>query len=101
MPATSPATGRLAAALRFARRNKAAVAGAAVLLAIVLLALAAPLLATGNPLSINSHRRLGFELLYALRVVRALGATWHRADPGEGTGLPASRGLGPWHGAAH
>ncbi|MCU0222990.1 MAG: hypothetical protein MUF27_02750 [Acidobacteria bacterium] len=54
-----------------------------------------------NPLSINSHRRLGFELLYALRVVRALGATWHRADPGEGTGLPASRGLGPWHGAAH
>ena len=58
MPATSPATGRLAAALRFARRNKAAVAGAAVLLAIVLLAIAAPLLATGNPLSINPLRRL-------------------------------------------
>ncbi|MFM8681908.1 MAG: ABC transporter permease [Alphaproteobacteria bacterium] len=58
MPATSPATGRLAAALRFARRNKAAVAGAAVLLAIVLIALAAPLLATGNPLSINPLRRL-------------------------------------------
>ena len=54
-----------------------------------------------NPLSINSHRRLGFELLYALRVVRAAGATWHRAEPGEGTGLPASRGFGPWHGAAH
>ena len=35
-------TGRLGAALRFARRNKAAVAGAAVLLAIVLVAIAAP-----------------------------------------------------------
>lgn len=54
-----------------------------------------------NPLSINSHRRLGFELLYTLRVVRTLGLTWHRADPGEGTGLPPGRGLGPWHGAAH
>ena len=51
-------TGRLGAALRFARRNKAAVAGAAVLLAIVLVAIAAPLLATGNPLSINPLRRL-------------------------------------------
>ena len=58
MPATSPATGRLAAALRFARRNKAAVAGAVVLLAIVVVAIAAPLLATGNPLSINPLRRL-------------------------------------------
>ena len=51
-------TGRLGAALRFARRNKAAVAGAVVLLAIVLVAIAAPLLATGNPLSINPLRRL-------------------------------------------
>ena len=51
-------TGRLGAALRFARRNKAAVAGAVVLLAIVVVAIAAPLLATGNPLSINPLRRL-------------------------------------------
>jgi len=54
-----------------------------------------------NPLSINSHRRLGFELLYTLRVVRAAGVTWHRADSADGSQLPASRGFGPWHGAAH
>jgi hypothetical protein len=54
-----------------------------------------------NPLSINSHRRLGFELLYTLRVVRAAGTTWHRADPADGSNLPASRGFGPWHGSAH
>lgn len=54
-----------------------------------------------NPLSVNSHRRLGFELLYQFRVVRLAGMTWHRADPGEGTGLPASRGPGVWHGRDH
>jgi peptide/nickel transport system permease protein len=58
MGGATATTGRLGAALRFARRNKAAVAGAAVLLAIVLVAIAAPLLATGNPLSINPLRRL-------------------------------------------
>ena len=54
-----------------------------------------------NPLSIRSHRRLGFELLYSLRVVRAAGMTWHRADPAGGSDLPPSRGFGPWHGAGH
>jgi peptide/nickel transport system permease protein len=58
MGGATATTGRLGAALRFARRNKAAVAGAVVLLAIVLVAIAAPLLATGNPLSINPLRRL-------------------------------------------
>jgi peptide/nickel transport system permease protein len=58
MGGATATTGRLGAALRFARRNKAAVAGAVVLLAIVVVAIAAPLLATGNPLSINPLRRL-------------------------------------------
>lgn len=58
MGGATATTGRLGAALRFARRNKATVAGAVVLLAIVLVAIAAPLLATGNPLSINPLRRL-------------------------------------------
>ena len=58
MGGATATTGRLGAALRFARRNTAAVAGAVVLLAIVLVAIAAPLLATGNPLSINPLRRL-------------------------------------------
>jgi peptide/nickel transport system permease protein len=58
MGGATATTGRLGAALRSARRNKAAVAGAVVLLAIVLVAIAAPLLATGNPLSINPLRRL-------------------------------------------
>ena len=58
MGGATATTGRLGAALRFARRNKATVAGAVVLLAIVVVAIAAPLLATGNPLSINPLRRL-------------------------------------------
>ncbi len=56
-PGPSPA-GWWRAALRFARRNKAATAGAVVLLLVVAIAVAAPLLATGNPLSINPLRRL-------------------------------------------
>jgi len=52
-----------------------------------------------NPRSIKSHRRLGFEILYTFRVLRLGGMIHHAAIPSEGTGLPASRGFGRWHGA--
>ncbi len=52
-----------------------------------------------NPRSINSHRRLGFEILYRFRVLRLAGTIRHEAIPGEGTGLPPSRGFGRWRGA--
>jgi len=52
-----------------------------------------------NPRSINSHRRLGFELLYTFRVLRFAGLIHHEAVPVPGTGLPPSRGFGRWRGA--
>jgi hypothetical protein len=51
-----------------------------------------------NPRSVNSHRRLGFEMIYHFSVLRVAGLTFHRAVPDEGTDLPASRGLGRWIG---
>ncbi len=52
-----------------------------------------------NPRSINSHRRLGFEIVYTFRVLRLAGLIHHEAVPAEGTGLPPSRGFGRWRGA--
>lgn len=52
-----------------------------------------------NPLSVNSHRRLGFIPLYRFRVKRIIGLTWHEARPSEGhLLLRPSRGFGAWVG---
>jgi hypothetical protein len=51
-----------------------------------------------NPRSVNSHRRLGFELLYHYRVLRVLGIEHHRATPFEDSGQVESSGLGLWEG---
>lgn len=49
-----------------------------------------------NPHSINSHRRMGFQVIYKFKMLRVLGITWHRADPVDDPSLPQSRGLGRW-----
>lgn len=51
-----------------------------------------------NPLSLNSHKRLGFVPLYRYRIVRVLGLEWFNARPLDEARLPASRGFGRWLG---
>lgn len=49
-----------------------------------------------NPHSINSHRRMGFQVIYRFRIVRVCGITWHRAEPVDDPALPGRRGFGCW-----
>lgn len=52
-----------------------------------------------NPLSLNSHRRLGFVPLYRFELHRVAGLIHHSATPLDGDGLRPSRGFGRWDGA--
>lgn len=51
-----------------------------------------------NPLSLNSHKRLGFVPLYRYRIVRVLGLEWFEARPMDDPRLAGARGFGRWTG---
>lgn len=51
-----------------------------------------------NPRSVNSHRRLGFELLYDFELMRVVGIERFRVQPLYREGLPTIRGFGMWRG---
>jgi hypothetical protein len=51
-----------------------------------------------NPRSVNSHRRLGFEILYEFLLLRIGGVIRHRVLPFGEADLPSSSGFGRWEG---
>ena len=52
-----------------------------------------------NPHSVNSHKRLWFEILYRFRVVRVAGIVTHAVEPVDRPELPRARGFGRWCGS--
>ena len=52
-----------------------------------------------NPRSVNSHRRLGFEMLYLYRVLRIGGLIRHTVREGGPDGRIVARGFGRWDGS--
>lgn len=52
-----------------------------------------------NPRSVNSHRRLGFEMLYLYRVLRIAGVIHYAVHAGGPDGPLVDAGFGRWDGA--
>lgn len=52
-----------------------------------------------NPRSLNSHVRLGFEVLWRFRMIRVCGVLRYELRQGNTGDAPAVTGRGVWHGA--